>query len=104
MSIPESDILKRFVVAGTDDGQRIDHLIDEHVPEISRSAAARLIRAGHVTVAGLPVLKPSHKCDGGALIEVRLPAAESSGVAPQDLPVRIVYQDDDIAVIDKDAG
>ena len=104
MSTSETETVTSFIVAPSDGGERVDHLVGEYVPETSRSAAARLIRGGNVTVDGVPVLKPSHKCDGGARVEVRLPPPDSSGVEPQNLPIRIVFEDDDIAVIDKEVG
>lgn len=104
MSTSETEDLKHFVIDESENGQRIDHVIAERVPEISRSAAARLIRDGHVRAGGSVVLKPSHRCDAGTMVEVLLPPPEPSGVSAQDLPLTILHQDDDIAVVDKPVG
>ncbi len=104
MSIRDTGNSKSLIVSIDDDGKRIDQLLGEHFPELSRSAASRLIRDGHVSISGRAVLKSSRKCDAGELIEVLLPAPEDSGITPQALPIEVVYQDDDLAVINKDVG
>ncbi|MBX2803438.1 MAG: RluA family pseudouridine synthase [Myxococcales bacterium] len=74
------------------------------VPELSRSAAARLVREGQVTVDGVVTRRPSAPVRVGQQLSVDVPPPRPSGVQPQALPLHIVYQDSDLAVIDKEAG
>ena len=83
-------------------GLRLDSLLATD-PAISRSAAARLIEEGAVTVNGeLPKRRYLVRC--GDLIEVSLPEPEPAEALPEDIPLSVVYEDADIIVIDKPKG
>ena len=69
----------------------------------SRSQLQRLIRDGHVTIAGRPV-RANQALRTGAQIDVVLPEPAEATPVAEDLPVPIVYQDADILVVDKPAG
>ena len=83
---------------------RLDAVVASAVPEISRSQATRLVKEGHVTVLGTTVTKPSFKVLSGTRLSVTVPPPASSETVPQDLPLDIVYQDTDVAVVHKPAG
>ncbi len=93
---------KSFSVCAEDVGKRLDVLVSEKV-QISRSAAARLIGEGNVSLDGKQANKKS-KADEGALICVRLPEPEPSEAQPEDIPLDIVYEDADIVVVCKPQG
>ncbi len=83
-------------------GVRLDKLISEQT-ELSRSAATKLIEEGAVLVDG----KPANKKDApksGALIEITLPEPQSVDILPEDIPIEIVYEDDDLLVVNKPKG
>ncbi len=83
-------------------GTRLDKLISEET-ELSRSAAARLIEEGAVTVDG----KAANKKDSpksGAVIEITLPEPQSVDILPENIPIEIVYEDDDLLVVNKPKG
>jgi 23S rRNA pseudouridine1911/1915/1917 synthase len=82
---------------------RLDKFLVEQVPELSRSAAQRLIVGGRVTVDGEPV-KSSHKIRTGEEVVVLLPAEESSEPVPELIPLDIVYEDQALLVVNKPAG
>ena len=82
---------------------RLDSLIAEH-SELSRNRAQQLIREGQVTLNGVTVVKPSLLLREGDAVCVQIPEARESGIEAEDLPLPILYQDADIAVIDKPAG
>ncbi len=86
-------------------GERFDKLVTARLGErLTRTQVQALIRDGHVTVNGEAV-KPGVKLKGGERIEVDLPPpVEDSAVEPEPIPLTIVYEDDDLAVIDKPAG
>ncbi len=86
-------------------GERLDKLITAHLGDrLTRTQVQALIRDGAVTVDGA-VVKPGVRLKGGELIAVAVPPpVEDVTVAPQPIPLNIVYEDDDLAVIDKPAG
>ena len=84
-------------------GERIDALLARNVADLSRSAAQRLIEQGDVAVNGVPVRK-NYKANGGDLVEVSLPEPEAVEIIPQNLPLNVVFEDDDVIVINKPRG
>jgi len=90
------------LVAPADD--RLDVLLAARVPDLSRSQAQRLIREGRVTVGGAVEVRPSARVTAGARITLDRPPPVRSSVAPEALPVPILHQDEDLAVVDKPAG
>ena len=83
-------------------GERIDSFI-ALTTELSRSAAQKLIENGDVTVKGEPVSK-KHLVKDGDEIEISLPEAKEYEIEAENIPINIVYEDSDIAVINKDSG
>jgi len=83
---------------------RLDLLVAEGVQALSRSRATALIKSGAVCVDGDVVARPSVKIRVGSTIVVEIPAPRPDRAQPQDLPLQIVYQDQDLAVSDKAAG
>lgn len=86
---------------------RLDKAISRDAPEeasLSRTRLAKLIDAGEVLLNGTPVTSAKGKVAEGDLIEVTVPAPVESDLTPEDIPLSIVYEDDDLIVIDKPAG
>jgi len=84
-------------------GERIDALLARNVADLSRSAAQRLIEQGDVRVNGAPV-KKNYKSNSGDLVEVFLPEPENVEILPQNIPLDVVFEDDDVIVINKPRG
>lgn len=82
-------------------GKRLDASLGSMVDNYSRSALRSFIDEGRVSVDGQVQLKPSAKLIVGQIIVVRLPESESLDAQPQDLPLDVVYQDNDVLVINK---
>lgn len=82
---------------------RIDRYVAEQVPDVSRSYAQQLIGDGHVRVAARQV-KPSYLVQAGEQINVLLPLPTPSDLVAEDLPLTVVYEDQDLVVINKAAG
>ena len=90
-------------ITAAEGGDRIDALL-ARAPEIrSRSAAARLIEGGLVTLAGAPVRK-NYRAQAGDVFDVTLPEPEDADLRPQDIPLDIVYEDGDVIVVNKPRG
>ncbi len=85
-----------------DIGQRIDTVVAER-EKISRSAAARLVESKMVLVNSFYVAK-NYKIRATDIIEVFHPDVEECEVIPQDIPLNIVYEDEDIIVVNKESG
>jgi len=83
--------------------QRLDRILAEFLPQLSRAQIQRLIEEGRVLVDGLRV-KAGIKLRGGEALLVRIPAPHDPTPQPEDIPLSIVYEDDDLVVIDKPAG
>jgi 23S rRNA pseudouridine1911/1915/1917 synthase len=84
--------------------ERLDRFVTEHVPDTSRSFIQRLIEAGEITVNGAPS-RPSYRIEVGDEVVARIPPPERSAeLSPAEIPVPIVYEDDDVLVFDKPAG
>ncbi len=90
-------------VRGEQAGQRIDTFLGQTEQLVSRSAAARLIDGGFVRVNGSPVSK-RHVLKAGETISVEVPPAEECVLQPEDIPLDIRFEDDDVIVISKQAG
>ena len=73
------------------------------VSDLSRSAAARLIESGSVTVGGKPAEKKRILSEDD-VVEITLPEPEECEAQPEDIPLDVVYEDDDIIVINKPEG
>lgn len=84
-------------------GERLDKLILAHLPDVSRTYIQQLVKEGRVTVNGSSV-KPGIKLRGGESVTVTLPAPQMPQVLPENIPLNVVYDDADVAVIDKPAG
>lgn len=87
----------------TASGERLDAYLARILPDVSRSQAAQLIADGHVTLNGRNPRK-SEKPQSGDEIIVVIPEVQPSTVEPEDTPLTIVFQDEDLLVIDKPAG
>src|SRR5687767_4194147 len=85
-------------------GARLDRALGELFPEFSRSFLARLVESGSVRVDSRSVTKPSHRVEEGQQIEIDIPPAAPSTVEAQDLPLTVLFEDEDLVVIDKPAG
>ena len=90
-------------ITAEESGERIDALLARSLPEFTRSRLQKLIEAHRVTVGDVPV-KKNYRCSAGDIVLVELPALESVELSPQDIPLDIVYEDDDLIVVNKPRG
>ncbi len=84
-------------------GERLDKLIQQHIPNISRSQIQTLIKDGQVMVGDKQV-KAGVKLHIGEIITVQIPAPPEVSIEPENIPLNVVYEDADIVVLDKPAG
>jgi 23S rRNA pseudouridine1911/1915/1917 synthase len=100
---PEAGI-RSFIAEAAAAGMRVDAYLAKALPHISRARVQLLIDNGQVTVNG-SIAKAKHKLRGGEQIDIEGdPQPAALRAEPEDLPLDIVYEDDDLAVINKTAG
>jgi len=91
-----------FRVEAAEAGARIDKYLSERA-DLTRSAAVRLIEEGGVSIGGASVSK-NYKVKCGDEITIVIPEPEPDTALPEDIPLDVVYEDDDIIVINKPVG
>lgn len=90
-------------VSGKGRGTRLDRFLADELPHFSRSRLQALIREGHVTLNGTTA-RPREILRTGDMIRVIEPAPEKIANEPEDIPLHILFEDDDLLVINKPAG
>ena len=95
--------MEQRTIQTQESAERIDALLARSLPELTRSAAQRLLAQGAVTKDGAPV-KKNYKTTPGDTFVVTLPDAAPSELVAQDLPLDVVYEDDDLIVVNKPRG
>ncbi len=95
---------ERLFEIEVDEGKgRLDRFLSDQVPELSRSAAQRLIDDGQVTVNGEPI-KASYKIKSGDRIVALLPGEKEVELVPETIPLDVLYEDKNLLVVNKPAG
>ncbi len=84
-------------------GARLDQVLAALLPSLSRAMLQRLIRGGHVSVAG-GAARAAYRVRGGERVVVDLPEPEPSRLEPEARPLRILHEDEDLVILDKPAG
>ena len=84
--------------------ERLDHFLVERLPEFSRSRLQGLIKDGFVLVDGVPAKKAGQKLETGSEVEVHIPPPTPSKLIGEDIPLDIIFENDDLLVINKPAG
>lgn len=84
-------------------GQRLDQAVARLLPQYSRARIQEWIHEGHLTLDGRAP-RTRDKVRGGEQVEIRIPEARDGEWLAEDIPLRIVYEDDDLLVINKPAG
>ena len=84
-------------------GMRLDRFVADRLTDLSRGTVQKLIDSGHVLVDGI-ARKPKFRMTPGEVVTVDVPPPAPDEILPDPLPLRIVYEDDDIIAIDKPAG
>ncbi len=93
---------RRFSLEVTEGGIRIDVFLSKELG-ISRSRAKRILEDGFVLLSG-SIPKPSKKVKEGDKVFGVIPPPDTYSLEPEDIPIDVIYEDDDVAVVDKPAG
>ena len=84
-------------------GERLDAFVARSAENLSRSAVQKLLDEGCILVNGCPG-KKNHKLTPGDRVEVSVPEPKEVDIAPKEMPLDIVYEDDDVLVLNKPKG
>jgi 23S rRNA pseudouridine1911/1915/1917 synthase len=99
-----NNAIKRNFVYSGDQPQRLDVYLTQILPEISRSRIQRLIKAGQVLVNDTLPHKSGQMLESGDRIWVEVPPPEPLDLIPENIELSIIYEDENVVVIDKPAG
>jgi len=94
----------RFVADDRHSGMRVDKALADLSPDLSRSRAEGLIKGGALMLNGLVCQETSRKVNPGHVLELTIPPLVAADPQPEDIPLDIVYEDDDLLVINKAVG
>jgi 23S rRNA pseudouridine1911/1915/1917 synthase len=92
-----------FTATSADAGRRLDHWLHQQLPEYSRSRIQEWIKSGHVRLNGGDA-RASHALRDGDSVEVEPVAPPPLDAVAEDIPLVVLYEDDDVVAIDKPAG
>lgn len=98
-----SDRIERFTFEGGK-AERLDKFLVTCLPEFSRARLQGLIADGFVSVNGVLAKKSGQMLEPGSEIEVRIPPPVPSGLTGEDIPLDIIFENDDLIVVNKPAG
>jgi len=102
--------MQEFILKASteDEGKRLDLFIINYAKAnalgLSRTFLQQLISDGLVLSCGHPVLKSHHTVKAGEEFVLRIPEKRSSAIQKEDIPLEVVYEDESLAVINKQAG
>src|SRR5512138_3906705 len=97
----EAERIETVRVDAAQAGDRLDRVLAAGVPGLSRSRLKILILTGQVAVGALTIRDPSHRVNAGETISVVVPPPDDPQPQPEAIPLAVLYEDDDLIVIDK---
>ncbi|MGN0981707.1 MAG: RluA family pseudouridine synthase [Candidatus Limivicinus sp.] len=92
-----------ITITAEESGERIDALLVRTLPSLSRSQVQKLLEQGSVTLNGRG-LKKNHRCSAGESYVLTLPEPEDLPLIPQNIPLDVIFEDDDLIVVNKPRG
>lgn len=104
MNEPRDDEIHAFTVTPEQHRVRLDRLLSDLVPSLSRTRIKALILDGRLAIAGRTVAEPSLRVNAGDDLVLAVPPAVDDRPRPQSLALEVVYEDEHLIVIDKPAG
>lgn len=85
-------------------GGRLDRLLAESLPQLSRTRIQDCIRTGLVKVNGGSVTRPAHRLSGGERVDIELPEVRPAAIVPEPIPLDILFENDDLLIVNKPPG
>lgn len=97
------DVTQEFEISMEQAGERLDKICSSLYPELSRSFFQKLIKEGQIFVNSLPK-KANYCVSEGDLLTVTIPKAQEIAILPENIPLDILYEDEDVLVVNKPKG
>jgi 23S rRNA pseudouridine1911/1915/1917 synthase len=97
------DQLLQFTCPGGSQ-ERLDKFLVAQMPDYSRSRLQGLIKDGFVKVDGIQVVKSGWMVESGDIVELILPPTQPSALVPEDIPLQVIFENDDLMIVNKPAG
>jgi 23S rRNA pseudouridine1911/1915/1917 synthase len=95
---------EKLVVTGADAGERLDRVLASRFADLSRSRLKALILAGAVSIGARTIRDPNHRVNAGDALAIDIPPPEPAVPVGEDIPLTVLFEDDDVIVIDKPKG
>ncbi|MGE0213420.1 MAG: RluA family pseudouridine synthase [Parvibaculaceae bacterium] len=102
--MPGNPLERRFLVPPEADGERLDRALAQAFDDVSRSRFQDLIAEGRVAVDGRTIVEARARVKQGMAVAFTLPPPVAAEPRPETIPLSILFEDDDLIVIDKPAG
>jgi 23S rRNA pseudouridine1911/1915/1917 synthase len=99
-----SERIETLTIGAEQSGGRLDRVLAEGLPALSRTRLKALILEGAVTSSGRTILDPGYRVKSGEALAVNVPPPEPAEPEGEAIPLNILYEDDQLIVIDKPAG
>jgi len=96
--------VETVVVADDQAGARLDRMLAMQLAALSRTRLKALVLAGRVAIGGRTIRDPGHRVNAGETVAIAIPAPEPATPEGEAIPLNIVYEDDEIIVLDKPKG
>jgi len=96
--------MERVTVGAEETGERLDRVLAARLTGLSRTRLKALVLAGHAAIDGRTIRDPGHRVNAGDRLTVAVPPPEEAAPQAEAIPLAVVYEDDDLIVIDKPRG
>lgn len=100
----DADVTSPVEIQAEEAGRRLDTVLAERLADLSRSRLQALLREGHLSLGDEVVKEGKRRVKPGERYVLSVPPAEPSSLMPEDRPLVIAYEDEDLLVVDKPAG
>src|SRR5690348_2634503 len=100
----QQDRSETVEVSETEAGERLDRVLAARLEGLSRSRLKNLVLEGRVALAGRTIRDPDHRVNAGDTFTIEVPAPVPAEPGAEPIALNVVYEDDDVIVIDKPAG
>ncbi len=101
---PDSPNIRTFTVGHEEAGERLDRCLSLKLDDLSRSRFKALIKEGQAAANGVKILEPNYRVKHGEEISIIIPEPEDPIPKPENIPLKVIFEDDDVIVIDKPPG
>ena len=94
---------EQFIIKEDDNGVRIDLFLSKQLENVSRSYIQKLIKEKEISVNGIPV-KANYKISVNDVVNMTIPDLSEPDILPENIPLDILYEDDDLLIVNKPKG